>query len=90
MQSVLVIGLGEIGGTIFSVLKESGKFDIYGIDLDKKKVEECGALEPLSQVKKSPANKLDVLDIASQCRAKTSLSTSQKATLKNISPNLQS
>jgi len=40
MQTVLVVGLGEIGGIIFSVLKESNKFKIYGIDVDKKKMEE--------------------------------------------------
>lgn len=63
MQTVLVVGLGEIGGIIFSVLKESNKFKIYGIDVDKKKMEEWGAVEPLSQFKKSPANELDVLHI---------------------------
>ena len=58
MQTVLVVGLGEIGGTIFSVLKDSQKFKIYGVDVDKKKMNECGAEEPLSQF-----NKLDVLHI---------------------------
>ncbi len=49
MQTVLVVGLGEIGGTIFSVLKESQKFKVYGVDVDKKKMDEYGAEEPLSQ-----------------------------------------
>jgi UDP-N-acetyl-D-mannosaminuronate dehydrogenase len=63
MQKVLVVGLGEIGGTIFSVLEESKKFKMYGIDFDKKKMEEYGAVEPQSQSKKSSDNELDVLHI---------------------------
>lgn len=43
MQTVLVVGLGEIGSTIFTVLKESNKFKIYGVDVDKKKMENAGA-----------------------------------------------
>ncbi len=88
MQSVLVIGLGEIGGTIFSVLKESGKFDIYGIDLDKKKVEECGAVEPLSQVKKSPANKLDVLHICIPVPSKNKFIDISKGYIEKYNPKL--
>lgn len=57
MQTVLVVGLGEIGGTIFSVLKESQKFQVYGLDLDKKKMEEVSATAPPSKAK------LDVLHI---------------------------
>ena len=43
LYDVLVVGLGEIGAQIFSVLKEGNKFKIYGIDVDKKKMEETGA-----------------------------------------------
>ncbi len=46
MQNVLVVGLGEIGSTVYSVLKESGKFKLYGVDIEKKKMEECEAQEP--------------------------------------------
>ena len=56
MQSVLVIGLGEIGGTIFGILKESKNFQVYGVDVDKKKMEDTGAEEP-------PIQAVDVLDV---------------------------
>jgi UDP-N-acetyl-D-mannosaminuronate dehydrogenase len=46
MQTVLVVGLGEIGGTVFSIMKNSGKFQVFGLDMDKAKMEENGALEP--------------------------------------------
>jgi len=39
-EKVLVIGLGEVGTAIFSLLKESGKFEVYGLDLDKAKMKE--------------------------------------------------
>ena len=59
MQTVLVVGLGEIGGTVFNILKESQKFEVYGLDVDKKKMEESGAAEPIP----SKTKKLDVLHI---------------------------
>ena len=39
-EKVLVIGLGEVGTAIFDLLKESGKFEVYGLDLDKTKMKE--------------------------------------------------
>lgn len=60
MQKVFVVGLGEIGGTIFDVLKDSKKFKLYGVDLDKKKMQEYNATEPQS------TDKIDVLHICIQ------------------------
>jgi UDP-N-acetyl-D-mannosaminuronate dehydrogenase len=57
MQSVLVVGLGEIGGTVFDILKESGNFQLYGVDLDKAKMKEAGATEPPKGIS------VDVIDI---------------------------
>ncbi|MEM2147600.1 MAG: GDP-mannose dehydrogenase [Candidatus Bathyarchaeia archaeon] len=37
-QKVLVAGLGEVGRALFELLKESGKFNVYGFDLDKDKM----------------------------------------------------
>ena len=62
MQSVLVVGLGEIGGTVYGILKESGKFQIYGVDLEKEKMRECAAVEPPTQEKSSKSG-IEVLDI---------------------------
>ena len=39
-EKVLIIGLGEVGHTLFDIFKESGKFDVYGFDMDKKKMRE--------------------------------------------------
>jgi UDP-N-acetyl-D-mannosaminuronate dehydrogenase len=56
MQTILVTGLGEIGATVFDILKDNEKFKVYGLDLDKKKMEENNAQEP-------PKGKIDVLQI---------------------------
>ena len=34
-ETVLVIGLGEVGRPLFELIQESGFFDVYGIDLDQ-------------------------------------------------------
>jgi len=37
-EKVLVIGLGEVGRALFEMFEESGKFDVYGFDVDKAKL----------------------------------------------------
>jgi UDP-N-acetyl-D-mannosaminuronate dehydrogenase len=37
-EKVLILGLAEVGYTLFYLFKESGKFDVYGFDLDKAKM----------------------------------------------------
>ena len=41
-EKVLVVGLGEVGRSLFELLKESGKFEVYGIDIDVDKIRELG------------------------------------------------
>jgi UDP-N-acetyl-D-mannosaminuronate dehydrogenase len=37
-EKVLVVGLGEIGRTLFELLKEEDRFIVYGLDLDETKM----------------------------------------------------
>jgi UDP-N-acetyl-D-mannosaminuronate dehydrogenase len=37
---VLVVGLGEIGRSLFELLKERRKFEVYGWDVDKRKMQD--------------------------------------------------
>ena len=41
-EKVLVVGLGEVGRTLFELLKESGRFEVYGFDFDANKMREIG------------------------------------------------
>ncbi len=60
-ERVLVIGLGEIGRPIFELLKESGKFEVHGVDVDGAKMRQVG------QNKVTPPTKVDVMHICIQC-----------------------
>jgi UDP-N-acetyl-D-mannosaminuronate dehydrogenase len=44
-DKVIVVGLGEVGRPLYELLKESGQFEVYGFDLDRKKMEEIGQAE---------------------------------------------
>ena len=37
---VLVVGLGEVGCSLFELLRESEKFEVYGWDIDEKKMQD--------------------------------------------------
>jgi UDP-N-acetyl-D-mannosaminuronate dehydrogenase len=42
-ETVLIIGLGEIGNTLFALLNEQKKsFSVYGLDLDETKMQQLG------------------------------------------------
>lgn len=41
-ERVLVVGLGEVGRPLFELLRESGKFEVYGFDVDEAKMREVG------------------------------------------------
>jgi len=56
MLKVLVVGLGEIGTPIYEIIKESGRYDTYGLDLVKK----------LEQ--STIPNEIDVLHICIPCK----------------------
>jgi UDP-N-acetyl-D-mannosaminuronate dehydrogenase len=81
MQTVLVIGLGEIGGTVFSILKDSEKSQVYGVDLDKKKMNEYGAVEP-------PSEAVDVLDVCIPVPNKDKFIAITKGYIKKYQPKL--
>jgi UDP-N-acetyl-D-mannosaminuronate dehydrogenase len=37
---VLVVGVGEVGRSLFELLKQSKKFDVYCLDIDKEKIQD--------------------------------------------------
>ncbi|MCW4053660.1 MAG: GDP-mannose dehydrogenase [Candidatus Bathyarchaeota archaeon] len=59
-EKVLVIGLGEVGRTLFELLEESGKFDVYGLDIDESRMHE------VMGDKKIPKT-VDVIHICYRC-----------------------
>ena len=57
---VLVVGLGEVGRPLFELLRESEKFEVYGWDVDKKKMQDVQQGDLPKEV--------DVLHICYGCR----------------------
>ncbi len=61
-ESVLIIGLGEIGHTLFALLIDQAKnFDVYGLDLDQAKMKELG------QNRQNFPQQIDTLHICLPC-----------------------
>jgi len=61
-ETVLIVGLGEIGQALFTLLNEKkDSFDVYGLDLDEAKMQELG------QTKKQVPPKIDTLQICLPC-----------------------
>lgn len=58
---VLVVGLGEIGLPLYELLKECGKFTVYGFDIDSAKMREIG------QEPNDLPSKVDVMHVCIPC-----------------------
>ena len=82
MQTILVVGLGEIGSTVFTVLKQSQKFRLYGIDFDKNKMQECEVTEP------STVLKIDVLQVCIPVENKIKFVQIAKSYIEKYQPKL--
>ena len=61
-EKVLIIGLGEIGHTLFSLyIEKQPDFAVYGLDLDEEKMME------LNQSKEEVPRQVDVLQVCLPC-----------------------
>jgi UDP-N-acetyl-D-mannosaminuronate dehydrogenase len=63
-ETVLIVGLGEIGSTLFKILKENDYFAVYGLDLDITKMRKA------SQKPNKLPKKTDTMHICIPCRDK--------------------
>lgn len=61
-ERVLVVGLGEIGRPLFELLKECGKFEVYGFDVDDAKMRDLG--------QKALPDRVDVMHVCIPCAGK--------------------
>jgi UDP-N-acetyl-D-mannosaminuronate dehydrogenase len=61
-ETVLIVGLGEIGHTLFALLNDEKKiFDVYGLDLDPTKMQELG------QSSKNIPSQIDTMHVCLPC-----------------------
>jgi len=80
---VLVLGLGEIGTALFSVLKEAkSNFSIYGLDLEKSK------MQALNQDETKLPDKIDTVHVCLPCKKKDAFVDTVYDYIERFSPDL--
>jgi UDP-N-acetyl-D-mannosaminuronate dehydrogenase len=82
-ETVLIVGLGEIGHTLFALYNEAKeKFSVYGLDLDQKKMSSLG------QSKDEVPTKVDTLQVCLPCSSQEKFSDIIKGYVKRYKPKL--
>jgi UDP-N-acetyl-D-mannosaminuronate dehydrogenase len=82
-EVVLIVGLGEIGHTLFSLYSEaSEKFSVFGLDLDKKK------MNALSQSSDKIPAKVDTLQVCLPCNNSEKFTEIIKGYVEQYTPKL--
>ena len=81
-EKVLVVGLGEIGHTLFVILKEADKFNVFGLDIDEKK------MLSLDQSKGKLPREVDTMHICLPCKDQNTFITLTLDYIKQFNPKL--
>ena len=81
-ETVLVVGLGEIGRVLFELLKEKECFTVYGLDLDEAKMR--AARQDMSKLPK----KIDTMHICLPCKDQDNFVAAVSSYAKKFKPNL--
>ncbi len=80
-ETVLIVGLGEVGHSLYDLFKESGKFDVYGHDVDKAKIRAITGKIELPK-------KVDVMHICIPCVKQDKFIQATVEYIRKIKPNL--
>lgn len=81
-ETVLVVGLGEIGRTLFELLKEEDSLIVYGLDLDETKMRTIG------QGQRKLPNEVDTMHICLPCTTQEKFVTAVTNYAKQFKPKL--
>ena len=81
-KTVLVVGLGEIGSTLFELLKETDCFKVYGLDLNETKMRAT-----LQDQSKLP-QKIDTMHICLPCKNQDTFVVTVVSYVKQFTPRL--
>ncbi|TRO51366.1 GDP-mannose dehydrogenase [Candidatus Bathyarchaeota archaeon] len=82
VETVLVVGLGEIGRALFDILKEKDDFTVYGLDLDETK------MRATRQDPNEMPNKVDTMHICLPCKDKDGFVATVSSYAEKFKPNL--
>jgi UDP-N-acetyl-D-mannosaminuronate dehydrogenase len=82
-ETVLIVGLGEIGHTLFSLFSEApNRFDVNGLDVDESKMRE------LNQSRSSVPSKIDTMHICLPCGDQDKFVRTVKSYIEEFKPQL--
>jgi UDP-N-acetyl-D-mannosaminuronate dehydrogenase len=81
-ERVLVVGLGEIGRTLFELLKEENIFIVYGLDSDKTK------MDAVSQDKSKLPKEVDTMHVCLSCKSQEAFTNAVAGYVKQFKPKL--
>jgi UDP-N-acetyl-D-mannosaminuronate dehydrogenase len=81
-ETVLVVGLGEIGRALFELLKEKDSFAVYGFDLDETK------MRATRQDPSKLPKKIDTMHICLPCKDQDKFVATVARYVKKFKPNL--
>jgi UDP-N-acetyl-D-mannosaminuronate dehydrogenase len=79
-KRVLVVGLGDVGRSLFELVKESGRFVVYGFDVDENKMRDVG--------QKSLPREVDVMHVCIPCSDKSTFVNAVVGYVKRFNPKL--
>lgn len=80
-EKVLIVGLGEVGHVLFELFEESGRFDVYGVDVDKSKMRKI-----VGEVK--PPEHVDFMHICYPCNEQEEFVQTTFNYIRNFEPRL--
>jgi UDP-N-acetyl-D-mannosaminuronate dehydrogenase len=80
-DTVLIVGLGEVGQSLFEIISESGKFEVYGLDADKDKQRKVAG-------DREPPKNIDVMHICFGCAVTENFQKLAIQYIKQIQPKL--
>ena len=81
-ETVLLMGLGEIGRTLFELLKEKDSFAVYGLDLDETKMRAAG------QDRSKLSNEVDTMHVCLPCKNQDNFVDTVASYAKKFKPKL--
>ncbi|MBN1244509.1 GDP-mannose dehydrogenase [Candidatus Bathyarchaeota archaeon] len=81
-ETVLIVGLGEIGHALFALLKENNSFAVYGLDLDKTK------MRAARQDQSKLPQKIDTMHICLPCKDQDNFVATVASYAKQFKPKL--
>ncbi len=81
-ETVLLMGLGEIGRTLFELLKEKDSFAVYGLDLDETKMRAAG------QDRSKLPNEVDTMHVCLPCKNQDNFVDTVASYAKKFKPKL--